>query len=167
MADSGYRIKTGALDQHYIDSALEYPFAKKIDLMRYAIESAELTEQLTATRQRAYEMHERLRDQIDAELLKKAKDARRMGLTTLMKLCEEAESESVKAQVATTLTKDLFPNVSVKKVQTIDDIEMVIYKDSRTRLTMLKAKNSIELLNKKATPRHRAGQTAPDPDRTR
>ena len=112
-AGKSNRLKPGAVDEHYIECALEYPFAKNIDNLRLAYELAGIDQ--VATSQRAYEIHERLRDRIDTELLKKAKDARRMGLTVLMKLAETADSESVKAQVATTLTKDLFPNVSIKK----------------------------------------------------
>jgi len=122
FTDSGGRIKAGVLDEHYISAALEYPFAKKIDLLRYAIESAEIGDRLTASYQRACEIHDRLLDKIDTAVIKLAKDARRMGLTTIMELCENAESEAVRSTMATTLTKDLFPNVSVKKTQTIDDL---------------------------------------------
>jgi len=123
-AGKSNRLKPGAVDEHYIDCALECPFAKNIDNLRKAYEMAGIDQ--VATRQRAYEIHERLRDRIDTELLKKAKDARRMGLTVLMDLAQNADSESVKAQVSTTLTKDLFPDVSVKKTQTIEEIDAEI-----------------------------------------
>ena len=123
-AGKSNRLKPGAVDEHYIECALEYPFAKNIDNLRKAYELAGIDQ--VATRQRAYEIHERLRDRIDTELLKKAKDARRMGLTVLMDLAQNADSESVKAQVSTTLTKDLFPNVSIKKTQTIEEIDAEI-----------------------------------------
>jgi hypothetical protein len=123
-AGKSNRLKPGAIDEHYIECALEYPFAKNIDNLRMAYELAGVDQ--LATSQRAYEIHERLRDRIDTELLKKAKDARRMGLTVLMDLAQNADSESVKAQVSTTLTKDLFPNVSIKKTQTIEEIDAEI-----------------------------------------
>ncbi len=121
LTDSGERLRPGILDDHYLDAALEYPAAPKTELLRHAIKSAGLT--MAATKQKAYEMHERLRDKIDAEVIKLAQDAKLMGLSKIMYLCEHAKSETVQGAMATTLTKDLFPNVSIRKETTASDLD--------------------------------------------
>jgi hypothetical protein len=129
------RLKPGALDEHYILAVLENPFESQLANLSRAMITAEIDGR--ATRQRAYEIHDRLRDRIDTEILKMAKDARAMGLSTLMSLCKSADSEAVKAQVATTLTKDLFPHISIKKTQSIDDMETELQelRDKREKAT--------------------------------
>ena len=116
------RLARGFLDDAYIEAYLANPFAGKKAAMKAAIQAMKVVG-YSVTKQRAFEIHERLRHRIDKELVKKAKDAKALGLEVLMQLATSAESESVKAQVAITLTKDLFPNVSVKEHKSVDELE--------------------------------------------
>lgn len=120
-ADSGYRLKNGALDQHYIEAYEKNPLSKKIDLLRSAIQSAGVD--IKATRQRAYELHNRLSEELERRLLRAVKDARRLGLNVVMDLAQNADSESVKATCGLALTKDIMPDVTVTKQESIEDID--------------------------------------------
>ena len=120
-AESGNRLKNGALDEHYIEAYEKNPLAKKIDLLRTAIKAAGLD--IEATRQRAYEIHNRLSDTLERRLLTATKNARRLGLNVVMELAQNADSESVRAQCGLALTKDLMPDVSIVKQETYDDID--------------------------------------------
>ena len=120
-AGKSNRLKPGILDDHYIAAYENNPIEKKVVLLRTAIKSAGI--EMQATRQRAHEIHTRLSDTLEKRLIERAKNARSLGLLTLEYLCRNAQSESVKAQVATTLTKDIFPDVQVSKHESIEDIE--------------------------------------------
>lgn len=123
-AGESQRIKPGALDEHYITRTLEFPFNSQRDNLQQAMNEAGV--QGTATTQRAYEIHARLRDKIDQELMKIAKDARLKGLNKVLELCESAKSEQVQLTAALAVTKDLFPEVAVTKQETIEDIDQAI-----------------------------------------
>ena len=120
-AESGNRLKNGALDDHYIAAYEEYPTAKKIDLLRMAIQAAGLD--MKATRQRAYEIHTRLADTLETRLLSRVKDARHLGLSVVIDLAKNAKSEQVKCTAGLALTKDLMPDVQINKTDTITDID--------------------------------------------
>ena len=116
------RTQNYSLDQHYIDAYLNNPKAGKTAALKAAYKAAGITDK-KATRQRAYDLHNRLREDIDGQLIKLAKDAKALGLNKLIDLCQNAENENVQLSAATTLTKDLFPNISIRKVETIEDID--------------------------------------------
>jgi len=124
-AGESQRLKPGALDEKYIDAYLDNPFKGKTEALRTAMSEAGL--EGNATRQRAYDIHERLRDRIEVAMIKLASDARALGLNKLIALLD-ADSESIQAQVATTLTKSVFPDVQVTKQETIEDIDEAIRK---------------------------------------
>ena len=121
-AESGSRLKNGALDELYIAAYEKNPIAKKIDLLREAMNAAGLDSN-RASRQRAYEIHNRLSDELEKRLLRAVKDARRLGLNVILELAQNADSESVKAQCALAITKDLMPDIQITKQETIEDID--------------------------------------------
>lgn len=128
-AESGNRLKNGALDEHYIAAYEENPIAKKVELLRTAIKSAGLD--IEATRQRAYEIHNRLSATLEKRLLARAKNARALGLGTLEELCQSADSESVRATVALALTKDIFPDVQINKEESMEDLDRKLEQNQR------------------------------------
>jgi len=128
-AGASNRLKPGILDEHYIEAYENNPIDKKINLLRVAIKSAGIDMQ--ATRQRAYELHNRLSEVLEKRLLTRAKNARALGLSTLEELCQNATSESVRAQVATTLTKDVFPDRAVVKTETATDLDEQLERNTR------------------------------------
>jgi len=120
-AESGNRLKNGALDDHYIEAYEKNPLSKKIDLLRTAIKSAGISMQ--ATRQRAYEIHNRLSETLEKRLMRAVKDARRLGLNVVMELAQKSESDSVRATCGLALTKDIMPDVTISKQESIEDID--------------------------------------------
>ena len=127
-AGKSQRLRPGALDQHYIDACLEYPFESQQKNLQRAMDEAGV--EGTATRQRAYEIHERLRDKIDKQLVKWAKDAKAKGLRKLVELCEHAQSESVQLSAAITITKDLFPDIAITKDEAYEDLDQMLERNA-------------------------------------
>ena len=128
-AESGNRLKNGALDDHYIAAFENNPLAKKIDLLRIAIKAAGLD--MNATRQRAYEIHNRLSETLDKRLIRAAKDARRLGLNVVTELARSADSESVRGQMGLALCKDLFPEVQIVKTETATDLDEQLERNTK------------------------------------
>ena len=116
------RMSKGALDEHYVSAYLDSPMDGKTAAMRKAMEAIGM-DSSTANRMRAWEIHHRLQDKIEEALIRVAKDSRAIGLRKLLQLCEHADSQNVQLSAATTLTRDLFPNVSVSKTMDITDID--------------------------------------------
>jgi len=129
-AESGSRLKNGALDDLYIEAYLDNPFKGKTVALRVAMDKAGI--EGNVYRQRANEIHERLRDKIETAMIKLASDARALGLSKLIELLD-ADSESIQAQVATTLTKSVFPDIQVTKTETITDITERLEQNKRER----------------------------------
>ncbi len=118
------RMKPGALDEYYRDAYLDNPKLSQLDVLKLAMIEAEIPD--TATRQHAYQIHDRNRERINAELVKLSGDLKNLSISVIKDLMINSDSDSVKLAAAQTGTKDLFPNVSVKKVQTIDDLDQDI-----------------------------------------
>ncbi len=118
------RMKRGALDNYYVESYIDNPELSQLDVLRLAMITAKIPD--TATRQHAYQIHDRNRDKINTEMVKVASDLRNLSVSVIKHLMVNAESESVRLSAAQTGTKDLFPNVSIKKTQTVDDIDSEI-----------------------------------------
>ena len=127
-AGKSQRLRPGALDKHYIDACMDYPFESQQKNLQRAMDEAGI--EGTATRQRANEIHERLRDKIDKELVKIARDAKRKGLKKLVQLCENAQSETVQLSAATTLTKDLFPDIAITKEESYEDLDQILERNT-------------------------------------
>jgi len=117
-------MKRGAIDSYYVESYLDNPKLSQLDVLRLAMINAGIPD--TATRQHAYRIHDRNRDKINAEMVKLASDLKNLSVSVIRDLMVNADSESVKLSAAQTGCKDLFPNVSVKKTQTIDDLNCEI-----------------------------------------
>ena len=117
-------MKQGAIDSYYIEAYLDNPKLSQLDVLKLAMINAEHTGK--ATRQHAYVIHDRNRDKINSEMVKLASDLKNLSISVIKELMIKAESESVRLSAAQTGTKDLFPNVSVSKQVTIDDIDSEI-----------------------------------------
>lgn len=115
------RMPNKAIDPYYIDAYLDNPKAGKRKALETAYKVAGVDKD--ATRQRAYDLHDRLRDQIERRLVKLAADYKAIGLSKLVELCKSAEAESVQLAAAKTLTTELFPNVTIERIETIEDID--------------------------------------------
>lgn len=86
--------KQGYLDEKYIAAFIEHPELGKTQ----AILAAGYTGGYA--KQEAYRLHKKLLDRIEKELDDKILDGAHVGHSTLVHLCKEAESETVKAKVA-------------------------------------------------------------------
>ena len=114
-------LKHKALDSYYVNAYLENPKLSHVDVLRMAMINAECTG--NATRQMAYDIHDRNRETINTEMVKLASDLKNLSISVIKDLMINADSESVKLSAAQTGTKDLFPNVSIRKESTIDDLD--------------------------------------------
>ncbi len=114
-------LKHKALDSHYVTAYLENPKLCQLDVLKLAMINSECTG--TATRQRAYEIHDRNREVINTEMVKLASDLKNLSISVIKELMVNADSESVRLSAAQTGTKDLFPNVSIRKETTASDID--------------------------------------------
>ena len=115
------RVSANSVDEHYIKHYLD----KTAKGQRAALQSAydELGIDKVATTQRAYEIHNRLRDDINKQLVIISSDDKALGRSVLRDLAQNAESESVKASTAQTLAKGLYNEVVITKDETITDID--------------------------------------------
>ena len=121
-------LKPKAIDPYYIEAYIENPKLSQHDCLKLAMIDAGITG--NATRQHANLIHDRNRDEINKAMVKKAGDLKNLAISVIEDLMKNASSESVKLAAAQTGTKDLFPNVSIKEIKTIDSID-----DEITRLT--------------------------------
>jgi len=92
------RAKPYEFDERYIEAYLESPHKGKGHAFRIATGSA-----TPFSRQRAFEMHQRLAPQINALLEEKILNATSFGLSTLFDLAENANTDSVRAMCAAKL----------------------------------------------------------------
>jgi len=118
------RLKPCALDEHYFQVALEYPKMTQRECLQKAMELA--GREGIATKQQANTIHDRLRDRINIEATKIANDIKYLSVSRLRDILVRDELDNLLLGAIQTGTKDLFPNVSVKKTQTIDDINSEI-----------------------------------------
>ena len=107
------QLKHKALDSYYVDAYLENPKLAQVDVLRIAMKDAEI--EGNATRQFAYLIHDRNRDKINTEMVKLASDLKNLSISVIKDLMINSDSDSVKLSAAQTGTKDIFPNVSIKK----------------------------------------------------
>ena len=124
------RLKPGALDEYYFQAAMEYPKMTQKECMQKAIEMSGC-EGTEATKQHASKIHDRLRDRINTEATKIANDIKYLSVSRLRDILVRDELDNLLLGAIQTGTKDLFPNVSVKKTQTIDDIDKAIEEKQR------------------------------------
>ncbi len=115
------RLKPCALDEPYFQTALEYPRLTQRECLQKAMDSMEY--EGIATKQQANVIHDRLRDKINIESQKIANDIKYLSVSRLRDILVRDELDNLLLGAIQTGTKDLFPNVSIKKVQTIDDID--------------------------------------------
>jgi len=120
LDSKGDRLSPGALDGYYIEAYMDNPKLSQHDVLKLAMINAEHPG--NATRQHAYQIHDRNRDKINTAMVKVASDLKNLSISVIKDLMLNSDSDSVKLSAAQTGTKDLFPNVSVKKTQTIDDL---------------------------------------------
>lgn len=119
------RLKPGALDEYYLEAALEYPGKSQKDLLQIAMDRAGHNGK--ATKQHAYKIADRMRDRIIVEAEKLATDIKYLGVSRLKEmLTDETVTGSTLLGAITLSTKDIFPNVSIKKEQTIDELDKEI-----------------------------------------
>ena len=114
------RLIPRALDDLYIQAYLDNP-TNKTKALQTAFKAAGIEK--NATKQRAHEIHARLREQIDRHLALMARDYKALGLQKIAYLAEHAEAENVQLAAARELTKDLLPDVQIVKEQTLEDID--------------------------------------------
>ena len=134
------RLPEGALDDYYIEEYLDQPSNKsKAYLKAYDRYCAECREQGIAphsinrdyARQYAKAIHERLRERINSNLLLYADDDKAFGRAGMRYLAENAESESVRAQMYSNLAKGLYPDVQITKQETMEDIDKALEQTQR------------------------------------
>ena len=102
--DSNKRIDTFSMDECYIKYFIEAPTNKT-----KAYQKARLEKGLSTTANDcyyAYKLHLRLAERIQVELLANQLDNRAIGQAKLRYLADNASSESVQANVSTTLFND-------------------------------------------------------------
>lgn len=119
------KVRKGILDEYYIAQYLERP-SSYISVLKRVYEEVGIDKKATAIF--ASSLHKRLRPQIEEKLLEFDLDDKALGRSVLRELCSNADSESVKASTATTLSKGLYPDVIVKKDMSLDDINKEIDK---------------------------------------
>lgn len=90
------RLSPEELDELYIEAWLEQPDGTKLDALRKAGHP-------NPSRQRAWQIHNRLSAEIDRRLDAKIQENAALGLSTLVKLTKKAKSEAVQAQCASKL----------------------------------------------------------------
>jgi len=115
------RLKPGIIDQYYIDVYINNPKMSQHDVLKLAMIDAEIPG--NTTRQWANKIHDRNRDEINKAMVKIASDLKNLSISVIKDLMLNADSESVRLSAAQTGTKDIFPNVSIKTVKTIDDLD--------------------------------------------
>jgi hypothetical protein len=115
------QLKNKAIDPYYIEAYLENPKLSQHDVLKLAMQEAGI--EGNATRQFANLVHDRNRAQINEGIVKLASDLKNLSISVIKDLMINSESDSVRLSAAQTGTKDLFPNVSIKKEQTIDSID--------------------------------------------
>ena len=94
--DTVERLRPEEIDERYIQAYLEQPGKGKIDALRTAGHPH-------PTRQRAWQLHERLLDQIDKELDRLILQDAALGRSVLVDLAKSSQSDSVKASSASKL----------------------------------------------------------------
>lgn len=120
-AGQSQRLAPNALDEYYYQVAVEYPKYTQCQILDKAIELA--GSESVATKQWANMIHGRLRERIAIATRNAADDLKRLCVSELEDLIRNAESESVKLGAIIHGSKDLFPNVSIKKEQSLAEIE--------------------------------------------
>ncbi len=124
LSEKGNRLSPGALDEYYYQVALEYPKLTQRECLQKAMDDN--GHKAIATKQHANVIHDRLRDKINIESQKIANDIKYLRVSRLRDILVRDELDNLLLGAIQTGTKDLFPNVSIKKVQTIDDIDSEI-----------------------------------------
>lgn len=122
--DHNERVMPCELDSKYIKHYLNKTKAGKTAALQAAYIEAGMNRK--ATRGRAWDMHNRLRNEINKQLLIQSDDDKALGRNVLRELCKSADSESVRASTAQTLAKGLYPDVKPVEAKTIDDLDSAI-----------------------------------------
>ena len=91
-----HRVGFQEYDELYINEYLRYPEKGKLKALKRAGYP-------NATRQRAWQIHNRLSERIDKELDKLIKQDAALGRATLVSLCKSSQSDSVRAGCAAKL----------------------------------------------------------------
>lgn len=90
------RMSPEAIDELYIEAWLDNPMGTKLDALRRAGHP-------NPSRQRAWQIHNRLEAEIDKRLDKQIQEQAAIGHKTLVELTKAAKSEAVRAQCASKL----------------------------------------------------------------
>ena len=126
------RLKPGALDEYVYQVALEFPRITQFDCLKRAITNADLDNDgyaATATKQQAQAIFERIRPRLVIAAQRIASDIKLLAMSRLKNMLEDEATVGSNLLGAITLsTKDLFPNVSIKKVQSKDELDTEINK---------------------------------------
>lgn len=120
------RVGHKQLDDIYIDAFLDNPASGPLAAYRVAIDQAGLN--VRATKQGAFQLHERLRTRINETLVKLSDSDKALGRKVLRDLATSAKAESVKASCAQTLAKGLYPDVKITKDMTKQEIDDEVQK---------------------------------------
>lgn len=134
------RLPEGALDDYYIEEYLDKPENKTkaymtayrrycVDCEKQGIDPHRINEEYARTY--ANTLHNRLRERINSSLLLYADDDKAFGRAGMRYLAENADSESVRAQMYSNLAKGLYPDVQITKQETIEDIDKALEQTER------------------------------------
>lgn len=94
--NSGVRLRPEEIDERYIKAYLEHPEKSKKDALTEAGHPS-------PTRQRAWQIHERLIDQIDKHLDRLILQDAALGRSVLIHLAKSSDSDAVRASSASKL----------------------------------------------------------------
>jgi len=122
LAEQPKRLSPEEIDELYIMSFLDNPAGSKINALRRAGHPK-------PTPQRAWQIHDRLADQIDKRLDRLIMQDAALGRSTLVELCKSANSDAVRASSAAKLMEyagKQKPDRLIVESRTPEDIDIEI-----------------------------------------